>query len=135
MHVVIDSTGLKVYGVGEWRQTKHGGHDRRTWRKLHLAVDPNSGKILTCELTDKDVGDPSQVRNLLDQVVGDIASVTADGAYDGDPVYQAVAARAPMAEVIIPPRSTAKPGAQADQAPTQRNSHIQMIKQRGCLGW
>lgn len=135
MHVVIDSTGLKVYGAGEWHQAKHGGRDRRTWRKLHLAVDPNSGEILACELTDKDVGDPSKVGSLLDQVAGDIASVTADGAYDGDPVYQAVADRAPMAEVIIPPRCTAKPGAQADQAPTQRDRHIQMIKQRARLGW
>jgi transposase len=135
VHVVIDSTGLKVYGAGEWHREKHGGRDRRTWRKLHLAVDPNSGAILACELTDKDEGDPTQVEPLLDQVTGDIASVTADGAYDGDPVYQAVAKRAPGADVIIPPRATAKPGAHADQAPTQRDRHIETIAQRGRLGW
>jgi transposase len=135
VHVVIDSTGLKVYGAGEWHREKHGGRDRRTWRKLHLAVDPNSGAILACELTDKDEGDPTQVEPLLDQVTGDIASVTADGAYDGDPVYQAVAKRAPGADVIIPPRATAKRGAHADQAPTQRDRHIETIAQRGRLGW
>jgi hypothetical protein len=72
---------------------------------------------------------------LLDQIAGDIASVTADGAYDGDPVYRAVANRAAEAAVIIPPRSTAKPGARAGQAPTQRDRHIQTIAQRGRLGW
>jgi hypothetical protein len=77
VHVVIDSTGLKVYGAGEWHREKHGGRDRRTWRKLHLAMDPDTGEILACELTDQDQGDPSQVGALLDQVTGAIASVTA----------------------------------------------------------
>jgi transposase len=135
VHVVIDSTGLKVYGTGEWHREKHGGRDRRGWRKLHLAVDPDSGEILAYELTDKDVGDPSQVGNLLDQVAGDIASVTADGAYDGEPVYRAVADRAPEAKVVIPPRTTATLSTRADQAPTQRDRHIQTIAQRGRRGW
>jgi transposase len=135
VHVVIDSTGLKVYGAGEWQQAKHGGRDRRSWRKLHLAVNPDSGELLACTLTDKDAGDPSQVGTLLDQVAGDITSVTADGAYDGEPVYQAVANRAPEAAVIIPPRATAKPRAQAGQAPTQRDRHLQTIAQRGRRGW
>ena len=98
-------------------------------------MDPDTGEILACELTDQDHGDPSQVGALLDQVTGAIASVTADGAYDGDPVYQAVAERAPEADVIIPPRATAKPGAQAHQAPRQRDRHIETIAQRGRLGW
>ena len=132
---MIDSTGLKVYGAGEWHRDKHSGRDRRRWRKLHLAMDPDTGEILACELTDQDQGDSSQVGALLDQVTGAIASVTADGAYDGDPVYQAVAERAPEADVIIPPRATAKPGVQANQAPTQRDRHIQMIKHRGRRGW
>jgi hypothetical protein len=135
VHVVIDSTGLKVYGAGEWHREQHGGRDRRTWCKLHLAVDSDSGAILACELTDKDVGDPSQVGNLLDQVAGDIVSVTADGAYDGEPVYRTVADRAPEAAVVIPPRATAKASAQADQAPTQRDRHIQTIARRGRRGW
>lgn len=109
VHVVIDSPGLKVYGAGESYREKHGGRDRRRWRKLHLAIDPDSGEILACELTDKDQGDPTHVSTLLDQVAGDIASVTADGAYDSEPVYRAVADRAPQAEVIIPPRCTGNP--------------------------
>jgi transposase len=135
MHVLIDSTGLKVYGAGEWHQAKQGGRGRRDWRKLHLAVDPDSGEILACALTDKETADPTQVGPLLDQIAGVITSVTADGAYDGDPVYRAIADRAPEAEVIIPPRATAKLSDQLDRASTRRDRHIQTIAQRGRLGW
>src|SRR5215213_7518760 len=81
IHVVIDSTGLKVYGAGEWLAETHGERGQRSWRKLHLAVDPNSGAILASELTSNDEGDAALVGPLLDQIAGPIASVTADGAY------------------------------------------------------
>jgi len=77
VHVVIDATGLKVYGAGEWLVEKHGKRGTRTWRKLHLAIDPNSGEILASELTSNEEGDASQVGPLLDQIPGPIASVTA----------------------------------------------------------
>src|SRR3954470_14868207 len=89
VHVVLDSTGLKVYGAGEWQREKHGERSRRTWRKLHLAVNSESGEILASELTSNEVGDPSMVGALLDQIPGSIVSVLADGAYDGAPVYRA----------------------------------------------
>ena len=135
MNVVIDSTGLKVFGAGEWQREKHGGQGRRTWRKLHLAVDPDTGEILASELTTTEDGDASQVGPLLDQISGPIASVTADGAYDGDPVYRIIAERDPAAAVIIPPRSTAVPSNTAETAPTQRDQHLQLIQERGRLGW
>jgi Transposase DDE domain len=105
VHVVLDSTGLKVYGAGEWQAERHGQRGRRTWRKLHWAVNPDSGGILASELTSNEVGDPSMVTPLLDQIPGILASVIADGAYDGEPVYHATAARPPQAPlaVIIPP--------------------------------
>jgi hypothetical protein len=87
VHVVIDSTGLKIYGAGEWQREKHGERRRRTWRKLHLAVNPDNGEILASELTTNEVGDPSMIGPLLEQISNTTASVTADGAYDGDPVY------------------------------------------------
>ena len=68
VHVVIDSTGLKVFGAGDWLHEKHGGKPRRSWRKLHLAVDPDSGEILASELTTTDDGDASLVGPLLDQI-------------------------------------------------------------------
>jgi DDE family transposase len=86
VNVVIDSTGLKVFGAGEWQREKHGGKGHRTWRKLHLAVDLDTGEIVASELTTAEDGDASQVGPLLDQISGPIASVTADGAYDGEPV-------------------------------------------------
>jgi transposase len=135
VNVVIDSTGLKVFGAGEWQIEKHGGNGRRTWRKLHLAVDPASGEILASELTTTEEGDASLVGPLLDQISSPIASATADGAYDGDPVYRAVAERAPNADVIIPPRSTAVPSDTAETAPTQRDRHLRMIQEHGRLSW
>jgi hypothetical protein len=83
--VVIDSTGLKVFGTGEWHQEKHRGHARRSWRKLHLAVDPDTGEVLASDLTTTEDGDASLVGPLLDQITRPIGTVLADGAYDGGP--------------------------------------------------
>src|SRR5215203_4895656 len=109
VNVVIDSTGLKVFGTGEWQREKHGGKGHRTWRKLHLAIDPETGEILASELTTTEEGDAALVGPLLEQITGPISSVIADGAYDGEPVYRAVAEHQPHlpAAVIIPPRATA----------------------------
>ena len=137
VHVVIDATGLKVYGAGEWLVEKHGERGTRTWRKLHLAVDPQSGAVLASELTSNDEGDASQVGALLEQSSGPIASVTADGAYDGKPVYRAVAEHQPEppVAVVIPPRSTAVPGSAATTIPSQRDQHIRMIQDKGRMAW
>src|SRR3954452_19077597 len=75
VHVVLDSTGLKVYGAGEWQREKHGVRGRRTWRKLHLAVNPDNSEILASELTTKEVGDLSMVGSLLDQIQSPMALV------------------------------------------------------------
>src|ERR1700693_4234396 len=88
LHVLIDSTGLQVYGAGQWLEAKHGAKSRRTWRKLHLAVDAANGMIVAQTLTDQDADDPSQVGPLLDQIDDPIIQVTADGAYDGAPPSQ-----------------------------------------------
>ena len=135
VNVVIDATGLKVFGAGEWQRETHGGKGRRIWRKLHLAADPDTGEILASKLTTSEDGDASLVGPLLDQISGPIASVTADGAYDGDPVYRIIAQRDPAAAVIIPPRSTAVLSDTAETAPTQRDRHLQMIQERGRRGW
>ncbi len=133
--VIIDCTGLKVFGAGEWHLEKHGGKAHRTWRKLHLAVSPDTGEILASELTGNEDGDASLVGPLLDQITRPINAVLADGAYDGEPVYQAVAKHVPDAEVIIPPRATAVVSDSAEIAPTRRDRHIRMMKERGRLGW
>jgi hypothetical protein len=135
VNVVIDSTGLKVFGAGEWQREKHGGKGHRTWRKLHLAVVPDTGELLASELTTTQDGDASQVGPLLNQISGPIASVTADGAYDSDPVYRTIAERDPAAAGIIPPRSTAVPSDTAETAPTPRDRHLRTMQERGRRGW
>ena len=135
IHLLIDSTGLKVFGAGEWLQEKHGAKARRTWRKLHLAVDADTGMILASTLTGNDVGDPSQVAPLLDQIDATIASVTADGAYDGMPTYDVVASHGEDIDVIIPPHVTAVLSPEAGDNPSQRDQHIVSIAAQGRLGW
>jgi len=127
--VLIDSTGLQVYGVGQWLEAKHGATSRRTWRKLHRAVDAASGMIVAQTLTDQDTDDPSQVGPLLDPVDDPMVQVTADGAYDGAPTDQTIAAHGDAIGVVIPPRSTAVPSGEPG-VPTQRDRHLAMIAQR-----
>jgi hypothetical protein len=135
VHLLVDSTGLKLCGAGEWLVEKHGTRRRRAWRKMHLGVDADTGRIVASELTTHDVDDGSQVGPLLDQVAGPVASVTGDGAYDQDSVYASVGERHPAAAVIVPPRATAVPSATAETAPTQRDRHLQLIAEKGRMGW
>src|SRR5215217_7960186 len=135
VHLLVDSTGLKLCGVGDWLVEKHGTRTRRSWRKLHLGMDANTGQIVAAELTDKDADDGSQVGPLLDQVDGLVALLIGDGAYDQEGVYSGVAARHPEAAVIVPPRSSAVPSATAETAPTQRDQHLQAIAETGRMGW
>jgi IS5 family transposase len=135
LHLLVDSTGLKLIGAGEWLVEKHGTKRRRSWRKMHLGVDADTGRIVAATLTDRDEDDASQVGPLLDQVAEPVASVTADGAFDQDRVYADVAERHPDADVIVPPRSTAVPSATAETVPTQRDRHLQLIAEKGRMGW
>src|SRR3954454_22467473 len=75
LHLLVDSTGLRLSGPGEWLVEKHGTKERRAWRKLHLGVDAETGRIGAVELTTKDADDASRVGPLLDQVDGPIASL------------------------------------------------------------
>jgi len=135
VHLLVDSTGLKLCGSGEWLLEKHGTKTRRDWRKLHIAVDADTGQIAAAALTTSYVDDASQVGVLLDQVDGPVASFAADGAYDQDGVHGAVTARHPEASVIVPPPSSAVPSDTAATAPTMRDRHLQIIAERGRMAW
>jgi hypothetical protein len=135
VHLLVDSTGLRLCGPGEWLEEKHGTKRRRTWKKLHLATDADTGRIVASALTDKDADDGSQVGPLLDRVDGSVASFTGDGAFDRDDVYAAIAARHPGAAVVVPPRSSAVPSDAAEAAPTRRDLHIRGIAERGRMSW
>jgi hypothetical protein len=129
--VIVDSTGLKVYGKDEWHQEKHDVPARRTWRKLHLAIDEHH-QVLACELTTPEVGDPSAVADLLTQIATPFETFIGDGAFDGEPVSRAVLDHQPHAQVVIPPHKTAVLSGAGD---TQRDHHIEVIAQHGRLAW
>ncbi len=99
LQLLVDSTGLRLGGPGEWLVEKHGAKTRRSWRKLHLGVDAGTGRIEAVELTGNETDDGSRVGPLLDQVAAPVASFTGDGAYDREDVYGAVAERHPEAAV------------------------------------
>jgi hypothetical protein len=103
VQLIVDSTGLKLRGAGEWLFEKHGTTKRRAWRKLHIGIDADSGEIVAFDLTDKDVDDASHVPTLLDQLTQAPASFMADGAYDRAATYDAILARNPTARFIVPP--------------------------------
>ena len=135
LHLLVDSTGVKLSGPGEWLVEKHGTQRRRAWRKLHLAVDAKTGTIVASTLTSKEVDDAAELGALLDQVDDPLAAVIADGAYDQDRVYDGVAEHSAEAAVIVPPRATAVLSPSADTDPTQRDCHIQAIAEQGRMGW
>jgi hypothetical protein len=135
-HLIVDSTGLKLFGQGEWNEERHG-RARRSWRKLHLAIDAETGEIVANVLTENGADDASEVPGLLEQVEGEIASFIADGAYDGEPIYQAVARKQhdPPPDVVMPPRASAVLSTSAVDPQSQRDRHIQLIAEKGCMGW
>jgi len=135
LHLLVDSTGLRLCGAGEWLLEKHGTRTRRSWRKLHIGLDAGSGRIIAAVLTAKEVDDGAEVGPLLNQITGMVASFTGDGGYDQDRVYASVAERYPDAAVIVPPRATAVPSDTAETAPTQRDHHLQHIAEHGRMAW
>ena len=137
VHLVVDSTGLKIFGEGEWLQNKYKTKaKRKSWRKLHLGVDLLSGEIICSDLTTDDVGDPTALRGLLDQVDGPVTRFLADGAYDGLPTSDLLTARfGDAVEVIIPPPKNAIPSPKSTHDPTLRDRHIAEIHAHGRIAW
>ena len=135
LRLLVDSTGVKLSGPGEWLVEKHGTRRRRAWRKLHLGIDAETGSIVASSLTGKEIDDAAALGSLLGQVDGALDAVIADGAYDQDRVYDAVAGHSPEAAVVVPPRTTAVPSPSADTDPTQRDRHLEIIAERGRMGW
>ena len=137
IHLVVDSTGLKIFGEGEWQQNKHQTKaKRKSWRKLHLGLDLVTGEIVCSDLTTEGVGDPTALPQLLDQLDGDVTRFIADGAYDGDPTSELLMDRLGSAvEIIILPPKTAVLSANADDSPTGRDQRIAAIATGGRMAW
>ncbi len=108
---------------------------RRSWCKLHIGLDADTGQIVAATLTNKERDDGAEVGPLLDQVAGPVASFTADGVYDQEGVAATVVERHPEAAIIVPPRSSAVPSETAATAPTQRDRHLHGIAEHGRAAW
>ena len=133
--VVVDSTGLKVFGEGEWKMRKHGKSKRRTWRKLHLAVNPDTQEIVAETLTENSCDDASQADPLLDQVPGPTNGFYGDGAYDKWKVYETLEQCGMKA--IIPPQRNAKISQHGNSRsrPLPRDVEIREIRRHGRRRW
>lgn len=133
--VVVDSTGLKVFGEGEWKMRKHGKSKRRTWRKLHLAVNPATNEIVAETLTENSCDDADQAAPLLDQTSSKIEGFYGDGAYDQWKVYDTLDSR--KIKPIIPPRRNAKikQHGNADKPCLPRDEAIRAIRHKGRRTW
>ena len=136
IELMIDSTGLKIVGDGEWHSEKHKkSQGRRKWRKLHIGVDAQ-GYIVASELTTSDEPDPSTVPTLLEQVTTEIEQFTADGAYDTQDVYgELEGAGTADINIVIPPRKTATRNPSAEGAWQQRDLAVQRIEKIGRKAW
>lgn len=133
MHLVVDATGLKLYGEGEWKVKKHGKEKRRTWLKLHLGVDANDHMIEACMLTGDDVHDNEALPYLLEQADGDLEQVTADGAYDSHEAYLLTANK--KAIPCFPPRKNAVRHKATDEGWRLRNHAVSYVGYHGLKKW
>ena len=132
LDLLVDSTGIKFLGEGEWKRKKHGAEYRRQWRKVHLGIDAHTLEIRAIEVTDNSVGDAPMLPELLAQIPqGEpVASVSGDGAYDTRACHAAIAQRG--AAAIIPPRKNAQLWTSASAGAKVRNDAVQACKR---LGW
>ena len=135
VHLVLDSSGFKVYGEGEWKVRQHGWSKRRTWRKLHLAVDEATGEIVAAVASEAGVTDDDVVPDLVGQVDCPIQQVSADGAYDKRKCYEALEPTG--ATVTIPPRRDAKIWQHGNNTgePWQRDANLRAIRRLGRKRW
>ena len=131
LHLIIDSTGLSIVGEGEWAAAKHGGRGKRGWKKLHVGVD-RSGVIIAHALTDANVDDATTAIDLIEAVGGNLASVTADAAYDTVAVYDTAGARG--ATVVVPPTKTAKVSRRGPRS-SARDRTIKNVEKLGRRRW
>ena len=135
LNLLIDSTGIKAEGEGEWNARKHGGPKRHIWRKIHIGIDEETLEVRAVEITTSNIGDAPMLPELLKQVPSDqdIGSVTADGAYDTRKCHDAIAER--NAHAVIPPRKNAKPWKPTSNGAIARNQAVEASRYLGRTLW
>ena len=137
LNIVMDSTGLKIYGEGEWKVRQHGVSKRRTWRKLHIGANPEDGEIQAVLLTENSVSDDAVVEVLLEQIEQEIAKFAADGAYDKRKVYDSLNAHSPDVKILIPPRKNARIWRHGNTKAERlkRDENLRSIRKQGRKEW
>jgi hypothetical protein len=137
LHIVLDSTGLKIYGEGEWKVRKHGYSKRRTWRKLHLGGNPDTGEILAVVLTESGVSDDAVVKEMLEQIKETLLSCAGDGAYDKRKVYEALNEHSPEVNILMPPRKNAHiwQHGNSKEERHKRDENVRYIRKHGRKTW
>ena len=137
LNIVMDSTGLKIYGEGEWKVRMHGASKRRTWRKLHIGANPDDGEIQAVLLTENGVSDDQAVEGLLEQIEQTILDFAADGAYDKRKVYDILNAHSPEVNILIPPRKNARIWQHGNSKTERlkRDQNLRAIRKLGRREW
>jgi hypothetical protein len=135
-HIVVDSTGLKVYGEGEWKVRQHGYSKRRTWRKLHLSVNEATQTLEAVVLTEAGVDDAEAGRQLLDETTGSIEQVSGDGSYDKRKFYEAAVERG-VERITVPPQRNACiwQHGNSSKPPLPRDQNLRRIRRVGRRRW
>ena len=137
MNLVLDSTGLKIYGEGEWKVRKHGYSKHRTWRKLHVGANPDTSEIQVAVLTGNNTSDDAVVKEMLEQIEQTLLSCAADGAYDKRRVYDALNLHSPTVEILIPPRKNAHiwQHGNSKEERLKRDENLRYIRKYGRQQW
>mgnify|MGYP000977552136 CR=1 FL=1 len=137
INIVMDSTGLKIYGEGEWKVRMHGVSKRRTWRKLHVGANPEDGEIQAVLLTGNNVSDDQAVKELLGQIEQPIIDFAADGAYDKRKVYGSLNTHSPGVNILIPPRKNARiwKHGNTKSERLKRDENLRSIRKDGRKEW
>jgi hypothetical protein len=135
VNFIVDSSGIKIYGEGEWKVRKHGYTKRRTWRKFHISIDLD-GEIRTAELTENSIADCHVVKDLMNQENDKIESIYADGAYDKENVYK-VAKEKEIKNFMIPPQKNAKikQHGNCKKEPHPRDENLRKIRKTTRKQW
>jgi len=137
LKLVLDSTGLKIHGEGEWKVRKHGYSKHRTWRKLHVGANPDNGEIQVVVLTGNNVSDDAVVKEMLEQIEQTLLACAADGAYDKRKVYDALNEHSPDVEILIPPRKNAHiwQHGNSKEERLKRDENLRYIRNHGRRAW